>query len=52
MCMDNPIEDVVKEEIIKKQSAHDYVYCPECGAPVVHEAGCVVCYSCGWALCG
>ena len=31
--------------------AHDYVYCPECGAPVVHEAGCVVCYSCGWALC-
>ena len=50
--MDNPIDDVVKEEIIKKQSAHDYVYCPECGAPVVHEAGCVVCYSCGWALCG
>jgi len=34
------------------QGGHDYVYCPECGAPVVHEAGCVVCYNCGWAMCG
>jgi len=50
--MDNPIEDVVKEEIIKKQSAHDYVYCPECGTRVIHESGCVTCPSCGWSLCG
>jgi len=49
--MDNPIEDVVKEEIIKKQSAHDYVYCPECGARVIHESGCVTCPVCGWSLC-
>ena len=44
--------DKIKQEIMKKQSAHDYVYCPECGAKVVHESGCVVCQSCGWGLCG
>ncbi len=41
-----------KKEIMKKQGAHDYVYCPECGARVVHESGCVVCQSCGWGMCG
>ena len=42
----------IKQEIMKRQSAHDYVYCPECGAKVIHESGCVVCQSCGWGLCG
>ena len=41
-----------KEEIMKKQGAHDYVYCPECGTRVIHESGCVTCPSCGWGLCG
>jgi len=41
-----------KEEIMKKQDAHDYVYCPECGTLVIHESGCVTCPSCGWGLCG
>ena len=41
-----------KEEIMKKQGAHDYVYCPECGAKVIHESGCVTCPSCGWGMCG
>lgn len=44
--------DAEKQEVIKRQSAHDYVYCPECGAKVMHESGCVVCPSCGWGLCG
>ncbi len=26
--------------------------CPECGAPVEHEGGCVVCRSCGYSKCG
>ena len=25
--------------------------CPECGAPIVHEGGCVKCLSCGWGKC-
>jgi len=41
-----------KQEIMKRQSAHDYVFCPECGTKVVHENGCVTCPACGWSLCG
>ena len=26
--------------------------CPECGAEVWHEGGCVQCKSCGWSRCG
>ncbi len=26
--------------------------CPECGTPVEHESGCVVCRSCGYSKCG
>jgi len=26
--------------------------CPVCGSKLVHEGGCIVCYSCGWAECG
>jgi len=46
------ITDKMKQTIINKQGAHDYVFCPDCGAPVVHESGCVTCPSCGWSLCG
>ena len=46
------ISEEMKQKITEKQGAHDYVYCPECGSPVIHESGCVVCPSCGWSLCG
>jgi ribonucleoside-diphosphate reductase alpha chain len=26
--------------------------CPECGKPVEHEGGCVVCRHCGYSKCG
>jgi hypothetical protein len=26
--------------------------CPECGADIAHEGGCMSCYSCGWSACG
>ena len=26
--------------------------CPECGGPVEHEGGCVICRSCGFSKCG
>src|SRR3990172_5716356 len=26
--------------------------CPECGAPLAHEGGCVVCRTCGHSACG
>lgn len=27
-------------------------HCPECGAPLEHEGGCVICRECGWSKCG
>ncbi|MEZ4358231.1 MAG: vitamin B12-dependent ribonucleotide reductase [Eubacteriales bacterium] len=27
-------------------------YCPECGAKVEHEGGCIICRNCGYSKCG
>ena len=27
-------------------------HCPECGGPVEHEGGCVICRNCGFSKCG
>ncbi len=27
-------------------------YCPECGAPIVHQCGCGFCLTCGLSGCG
>ncbi len=31
---------------------HRMRFCPECGAAIVHEGGCVTCRQCGYSKCG
>lgn len=33
-------------------SASEIHRCPECGSPVEHEGGCVICRNCGFSKCG
>ncbi|MEG2037796.1 MAG: hypothetical protein RRZ93_07385, partial [Ruthenibacterium sp.] len=33
-------------------SAAEIHSCPECGGPVEHEGGCVICRNCGFSKCG
>ena len=33
-------------------SDKSFKFCPECGAKVEHEGGCVVCRNCGYSKCG
>lgn len=35
-----------------KRNHHEDHLCPECGEPVEHEGGCVMCRSCGYSKCG
>ena len=30
----------------------EYGFCPECGARIEHEGGCVICRNCGFSKCG
>ena len=40
------IEDSHKNENAKPAK------CPECGSPLEHEGGCVLCHTCGYSKCG
>ena len=40
-----------EEAHIPANSAEIHV-CPECGGPVEHEGGCVICRNCGFSKCG
>ena len=44
----NPVEDGAKLSDADLKFARS---CPECGAPLEHEGGCVMCRECGWSKC-
>lgn len=33
------------------QKDEQHAICPECGASIIHEGGCVQCKNCGWSKC-
>lgn len=35
----------------EKEAVKSIVVCPECGAEISHENGCIQCKSCGWSKC-
>lgn len=41
-----------QNEKTDKQNQKEDHLCPECGEPVEHEGGCVMCRSCGYSKCG
>jgi ribonucleoside-diphosphate reductase alpha chain len=36
---------------ISEDKTPETISCPECGQPITHESGCVICHSCGFSLC-
>lgn len=53
MAVGNALIDMYNE-INKKETKSEESNsekCPSCGDPLVHEAGCVSCKSCGWSKC-
>lgn len=49
----NGVANEAKPDIMAEPVVIDGVsVCPECGAELVREGGCVQCKSCGWSKCG
>ena len=49
----NSLANEAKPDIMPEPVMIDGVsVCPECGAELVREGGCVQCKSCGWSKCG
>jgi ribonucleoside-diphosphate reductase alpha chain len=41
----------IKKLIGAEEPSRTFVTCPDCGAAMVHESGCVTCTSCGFSKC-
>lgn len=38
-----------EDEYVKTLQINAEGRCPMCGAKLIHESGCITCYSCGWS---
>jgi ribonucleoside-diphosphate reductase alpha chain len=48
---EKPSREKATEKIVRTGVATENA-CPECGRPINHESGCVVCTQCGYSKCG
>lgn len=48
---EKPAKEKVTGKIVRTGVATENA-CPECGMPINHESGCVVCIHCGYSKCG
>ena len=39
------------EQVTGKLDIQECDICPDCGAKLIHESGCMRCHSCGWDAC-
>ena len=49
---EQPAAPIPQRHPIISSSAGEIHVCPECGSPVEHEGGCVICRNCGFSKCG
>ena len=51
----NPINTTKEKPLVSNapmpQNDEQHATCPECGASIIHEGGCVQCKNCGWSKC-
>ncbi len=49
-----PIKTIPSRPVIQSEekTGVNFNFCPECGATVQHEGGCVLCRGCGFSKCG
>ncbi len=48
-----PVNGTIEGEAPHNKTETDLMrFCPECGAKVTHEGGCVICRNCGYSKCG
>lgn len=50
---DNINEEKISPDVkIIEEPVNEYNKCPQCGAQLAHESGCVKCYNCDYSKCG
>ena len=52
MTIEAKIKEFQNEHKTNPKTQQDEDTCPLCGADLVHEYSCVMCYNCGWSACG
>lgn len=50
-CANNAQEEKENHRVENKDNTNSSECCPECGAKIIRQGGCVQCLDCGWSKC-